>query len=445
MIRNMHLARIARPMAKRMMSLSSYNDNYVSVLLQDKLVKFENVFLRDACTSPESVDPFSRQKSFSTAEIVDGLTIKDTPQVVKNANGEDVLHITWNQHGNDHKSEYPESFLVKYSTKANRRADKFFGSEQIHWDNKALNKGLDELNSTYTDYMNPDSKEFNRVVDVLNKYGLAFIHDCPEPIHEDMTEENTKDWPVAHLAERFGYIKKTFYGTLFDVKNKKEAENIAYTKVFLPLHMDLLYYESPPGLQLLHALKNSTLGGENIFCDSYLAAQHIRDTDPNAFYALTQVPISYHYDNNGEYYYFERPLIVEEEGYLESKTYRPKIKEVNYAPPFQGPFETGISEILARGNNQEVGSGSNHASASHYLLKDFLRGYKMFEDFVNDPINNYQIKLPEGTTVIFDNRRVLHSRNEFSDENGGDRWLMGAYCDGDSFRSKLRIAKRQLK
>ena len=31
--------------------------------------------------------------------------------------------------------------------------------------------------------------------------------------------------------------------------------DIAYTGEKLSLHMDLLYYESPPGLQLLHCLR----------------------------------------------------------------------------------------------------------------------------------------------------------------------------------------------
>ncbi|CAN3356886.1 hypothetical protein DICA1_F19262 [Diutina catenulata] len=437
------LRRAIIPGRKRLLSLASHNDTTTSVVIKNTLVEFNNVFLRDACNSAESVDPFSKQKSFSTAEVIGGLKIKTTPTVVKAPDcDEDALRVEWEQNGLTHVSTYPESFLLKYSTKLNRRADKFFEKEQIYWDNKQVD--IEDLTSTFSEYMASDPRSFYETVENLNKYGLAFVRDCPSAPFEHMSEKNSGSWPVAHLAERFGYIRKTFYGTLFDVKNVKEATNIAYTKVFLPLHMDLLYYESPPGLQFLHALQNSTLGGDNIFCDSFLAARYVRERDPNAYYALTQVPISYQYDNNGEFYYYQRPLIVEEEGYLESKSYRPKIKEVNYAPPFQAPFESGISNVVAHDVTAEVGSGSHHASSSHYLFKDFLRGFKLFEDFVNDPANHYQIKLPEGTTVIFDNRRVLHSRLEFSDENGGDRWLMGTYVDGDSFRSKLRMAKRAL-
>lgn len=42
---------------------------------------------------------------------------------------------------------------------------------------------------------------------------------------------------------------------MFDVKTEKKLTNIAYSEVGLELHMDLMYYQSPPGLQLLHCLK----------------------------------------------------------------------------------------------------------------------------------------------------------------------------------------------
>jgi len=41
----------------------------------------------------------------------------------------------------------------------------------------------------------------------------------------------------------------------FDVKSVPSPINIAYSNVALGLHMDLMYYESPPGLQLLHCVR----------------------------------------------------------------------------------------------------------------------------------------------------------------------------------------------
>lgn len=408
--------------ALRGITVSAYDNEKVSLTFSSgKKVDYNTVFLRDSCTAPESVDKFSQQKLFTTSEISQNLKIEQPPEVVETDSGL-VLNIVWNQNGQLQKSQYTEEFLEEYSSKANIRKDKFFESERVYWSNQELVKDIDSLQIEYEDYAN-NERAFYQACYNLNRYGLCFINNIPRPESQTMSEENATTWPVYKLAEKFGYIKKTFYGTLFDVKNVKEATNIAYTKTFLPLHMDLLYYESPPGLQLLHFIYNSTAGGENIFSDSFRAALHVKETDPVAYEALKKVPITFHYDNNNEYYYYSRPLIVEDESAVEFG-----IKEVNFAPSFQGPLEFGIT---------------NDKPEDARLFKDFLRGFNLFDSFVNDPKNHYELKVPEGTTVIFDNRRVLHSRLAFSDDAGGDRWLMGTYVDGDSFRSKLRVGHRK--
>lgn len=414
------------------LSLGKYNNDFISVTIDDIPFEYNNVFLRDACSSAESIDPYSKQKSFSTAKFSGGLALHEPPRIIKDSENEDCLEVAWNKDGSIHKSIYTKSFLKGYSTPSIRREGKYFDRKRINWDNSIISGLIDGLQVKYNDYLN-DNQLFFKTLKNLNEFGLCFVNELPDPCKKPdtqvMNESNAMQFPVATLASKFGYIKKTFYGTLFDVKNEKEAKNIANTNTFLPLHMDLLYYESPPGLQLLHFIQNSTQGGENIFCDSFAAAKHVRDVDPDAFLALTKVPITYHYDNNNEYYYYSRPLIVTE-AFNDIDSNFLAIKEVNYSPPFQGPFEFGINE---------------DNSPNNVLFKSFLRGFRIFDEFVNDPANQFQLRMQEGSCAIFDNRRVLHSRTEFSDHNGGDRWLMGCYVDGDSFRSKLRVACKNMK
>lgn len=416
-------SRVTRRLANRRLSLLAYDSTSITVNIEGKDVSFDNVFLRDSCTSPDSVDISTSQKSFTTASISRGLHVSEKPYV-GDKDGEKTLFVKWQQGSNAHDSAYTESFLKKALTLKSRFEGKFFPEEKVYWRNKDLVPKLGDLKVDYNAYFAKD-EVFKKVVNNLNQYGLSFIENVEDPLKDPkldaMKPENEHLWPVSKLAHRFGYIKKTFYGVLFDVKNEKNAKNIANTNVFLPLHMDLLYYESPPGLQLLHFIQNTTLGGENIFADSFAAGYHIRDTDPAAYEALKKVPITYHYNNNNEYYYYLRPLIVEDPYVKNFTNGEPQIKEVNYAPPFQGPFELHVT-----------------SSEDAELWQNFLRGMRLFEDFINDPNNTYEVKLPEGSCVVFDNRRVLHSRNQFSDSNGGDRWLMGTYVDGDSYRSKLR-------
>ena len=42
---------------------------------------------------------------------------------------------------------------------------------------------------------------------------------------------------------------------IFDVVSMETPTNLAYSPVGLPLHIDLSYYESPPGLQFLHCIR----------------------------------------------------------------------------------------------------------------------------------------------------------------------------------------------
>lgn len=418
----------------RKLSVVSYDNDHITVDLgidTPNPISFLTIFLRDACGSPESINESSRQKSFTTAQIARNLGVVEPP-IVSLIGNEPHLEVIWrNGNGSVSKSTYSESELIKYSSLKRRMVGKFFRQEQQYWNKPALLQDMKSLNVDYFAYMTGD-ETFKNVINVINKFGICFINGIEDPLQnpqtQTLTDANWALWPVAKLAKRFGYIKETFYGKLFNVENEKNAKNIANTDVFLPLHMDLCYYESPPGLQLLHFIQNSTNGGENVFADSFLGAQHIKSTDPEAYDALKKVPITFQYDNNNEYYYYLRPLIVEDQFLRCPETGEAQIKEVNYSPPFQGPMEYHIT----REEEPE-------------LFESFIRGMIAFEDFVNDPINQYVVKIPEKSCVIFDNRRVLHSRLQFSDDNGGDRWLMGCYVDGDSFRSKLRTYNRDQK
>ncbi len=59
--------------------------------------------------------------------------------------------------------------------------------------------------------------------------------------------------------------------------------------------MDLMYYESPPGLQFLHCLQFDSIiqGGESIFLDSFEAAENFRSEYPSMFETLTRIPATF--------------------------------------------------------------------------------------------------------------------------------------------------------
>lgn len=174
--------------------------------------------------------------------------------------------------------------------------------------------------------------------------------------------------------------------------------------------MDLLYFESPPGLQFLHCVKNEATGGESIFVDSFRAVQAVKLNSQMWFHSLCQFPVTYQYENDGQHYSYTRPHVVLDPHCSD------RISHVNWAPPFQGPFQIDID------------SGP---------LRQYMSAIKGFANVLDDPTSQYEMKLKQGECAIFMNRRVLHSRREF-DANSGERWLKGTYVDMDAFDSKFR-------
>ncbi|KAJ3344585.1 hypothetical protein HDU83_005081 [Entophlyctis luteolus] len=153
----------------------------------------------------------------------------------------------------------------------------------------------------------------------LQSHGLAFIKNVPT--NEVDSQHFLPQLEI--IIKRLGcHIRETFYGRTWDVKSVKDAKNIAYTSLDLGLHMDLI-------------LKNSVTGGESIFLDSYKAARILKQEYPHYYKTLTEIPVTFHYDNDSHLMKQHRFTISESD--INSDA--PDNLRVFYSPPFQGPFE----------------------------------------------------------------------------------------------------------
>lgn len=264
---------------------------------------------------------------------------------------------------------------------------------------------------TYADYMSSDEALYSAVRQLV-QYGLMFISEIPSSAGENAVEG---------IAERIGNLKTTFYGKTWDVKSIADSKNIAYTSLDLGLHMDLLYFESPPGLQFLHCLQNQATGGSSIFADTFRAATAVRLASPMLFRTLSNFPVTYQYQNNGQHYHYTRPTVVlDEHSYEENK----RIAHVNWAPPFQAPFE--------------VENGGDATGR----FRQYISAAKLFAQHLEAKTSKYEMRLEEGQCAIFLNRRVAHARTAFNPSTG-PRWLKGAYVDIDALNSKYRVFNEQ--
>ncbi|TPX45556.1 hypothetical protein SeMB42_g03973 [Synchytrium endobioticum] len=242
------------------------------------------------------------------------------------------------------------------------------------------------------------------LLDTLRKYGLCFLRGVPDD-----------EMAVERLASRFGCTRNTFYGTSWNVKSVPQARNIAYTSLHLGLHMDLLYFEAPPGLQFLHCLKNSVQGGTSIFVDAFKAVELLKARSPEAYHTLVRTPVTFHYNNDGHHMEYHHPTIsISDPPSVDPMT-------VYYAPPFQGPLqiEGGLEA-------QEM----------------FFTAFRLFEDVLQSQDMVYERRLDPGDCVVFANRRILHGRTQF-DVSTGERHLKGTYVDWDDFKDKTRVLDKR--
>ncbi|KAG9952387.1 Clavaminate synthase-like protein, partial [Aureobasidium melanogenum] len=368
---------------------------------------FDNIFLRDSCTCSQCVDTSTRQKRFDSADIPTNIRVRNMESKQEN------VVITWKHDvpgfGPDHETVLNIEHLA-WSPDFPKTHEYLGG--KFAWDHNTLENS--RLDFDYNEYMS-DEKVLFDLLQQLQMYGLVFIKNVPEA-----------ESSVVQTANRIGPLKNTFYGDTWDVRSVSNAKNVAYTDVHLGFHMDLLYMQQPPRLQLLHCLRASEQGGVSLFSDSYRAVQQLYDMDQAAFEALAETPVNFHYDNDNHHYFRSRRTFQLREDVTNLPRNVPKVYNyldaVNWAPPFQAPFHHTEGDVKFAKS-----------------MRAWHEAAQTFRDLTELDYNIYRRQMAPGECVIFDNRRVLHARTAFA---GGERWLRGAYLDDDPYLSKMRVLAR---
>ena len=243
---------------------------------------------------------------------------------------------------------------------------------------------------SFADYL-ADDGALREMLDQVVRRGIAFLSGA-----------GTEPGAVERLTARFGFIRETNYGRLFDVREEAAAHHLAYTAVGLELHTDNPYRDPVPTLQVLHVIEAAAVGGESQFADGFAHAAALKADTPARFGLLAQTPVEFAYVGPaGERYAARAPVI-----------------------------ETTAGEIVA--------VRVNHRSLRSPPLDVAEPWYEAYLDFyrrLHAPAARLERKLKPGDMVIFDNRRVLHGRSPYV---GGDaRWLQGCYAEIDGLRATL--------
>jgi gamma-butyrobetaine dioxygenase len=245
----------------------------------------------------------------------------------------------------------------------------------------------------FTDYLQKDAA-LHEALSRVSRMGLAILSGAGR-------DPNS----VERVVERFGFIKETNYGRLFDVRIEPQPGNLAYTDQALDLHTDNPYRDPAPTLQLLHAITVDRAGGETLFADGFAHAEALRREAPDAFETLASTPVRFSFaEPDGACWSCRSPVLrVNADGALDS----------------------------VRLNHRSLDLDPGDAAATDTWYDAYLAYYRR----AHAPQAAYGRRLAPGEIVMFDNRRLLHGRRSLT--SGSPRWLRGCYADVDGLLATL--------
>jgi gamma-butyrobetaine dioxygenase len=228
------------------------------------------------------------------------------------------------------------------------------------------------------------------------KYGLTIVHGV----------DGKGDASMA-IAQRIGFLRETNFGQTFEVIDKADPNNLAYTSLALHLHTDLTNQETPPGYQFLHCITNDAHGGGSVFADGFAMAQVLRDSDPQAFDVLAGTLIPSRFFDRECDIRIHRPVItLDHAGAIQEIRFNAHLVDLIDLPP---------ASVDAR-----------------------YRAYRAFMRLTRDPAFRLSFRMASGDMTAFDNRRILHGREAFNPA-AGNRHLHGCYVDRVDFDSRMRM------
>lgn len=340
------------------------------------------LWLRERCQDPDHLDPHTQQRLFDPHRLPDDLAL-----VGLEPSGEGRA---WLAFSDGYAGEYELSRLL-----ADLDLEDGLPRE-IRW------RADLPLDAVSVDGRTLDRDEVRlRSVETFLTHGLLIIRNL-----------STEPECILEVAGRFGHVRETNFGRLFEVYSRPGSNDLAYRPVPLGAHTDNPYREPVPGIQLLHCLVNETAGGWSTLVDSLSVAQALQEEDPEGLQLLASLPVRFRFIDANEELIEHRPIVQRDAGgRMTGVHYSPRL---DYLPLLDGD-----------------------------TTRRFQRARRRLSELFADPRFELRFPLRAGELMMFNNSRVLHGRTAY-DPNEGRRHLQGCYIDLDGPRSLYRTLSRRL-
>ena len=365
------------------------NNNNLYIKWSDgKESNFNYFWLRDNC--PTAHDKDSNHRMFNILEVSENLSAKEF-----RVNGEGKLVIEWSE-GN-HTSYYDSKWLREncYTLK---NKQKYISPYQL-W-NSSLEKNLNSISIEHDEILNSE-EGLIKWLELLHYKGIAIVKNTPV--------DKESAFPVIN---RISHTRQTFFDTPFEVINVPKPNNSAYTAHALKNHMDLPWFETPPGYQFLHCLINSAKGGDSSAVDGFAVADYLKKNEKEIFDTLTSIPL--------------------------------KFRDQDYTQESIRSFYGSAISLTKDGDYNDIRfsvATMDTLDCHPDIMDKVYKAHHRFGNLLHD--NKFQIKfrLEPGDIFSFNNRRALHGRTAF-DPNSGRRHLQGYYMDRDEIIGRLNFLKK---
>ena len=349
---------------------------------------FNFLWLRDNC--PTAHDKDSRHRMFNILKVSKNISPKKY-----NINSNGKLEIEWSE--GKHKSYYDPAWLREncYTLKNKK---KYVSPYEI-WDN-SLSNNLKSINIDHDEIIN-SKQGLIRWLELLHHKGIAIVKNAP-------IEKNS----AFPLLNKISHTRETFFKTPFEVVNVPKPNNSAYTAHALRNHMDLPWFENPPGYQFLHCLINDAEGGDSSAGDGFAVAEYLRKNEKEIFETLVNVPL--------------------------------KFRDKDYTQNVHRSFHAPAISLTKDGDYNDIrfSVATMDALDCHPDVMDKVyKAHHRFGNLLHDDKFQIKFKLEPGDIFSFNNRRLLHVRTAFK-PNSGHRHLQGYYMDRDEIIGRLNFLKK---
>ena len=349
---------------------------------------FNFMWLRDNC--PTAHDKDSRHRMFNILEVSTNIEPKEYK-----INDKGKLEIVWSE--GSHTSLYDQDWLRKNCYTINNNK-KYVSPYQL-W-NHSLQKNLKSIEIEHDEIINSE-EGLVKWLELLHYKGIAIVKNTP-----------TKEQSAFPVLNRISHTRETFFKTPFEVINIPKPNNSAYTAHALRNHMDLPWFENPPGYQFLHCLTNSAKGGDSSAVDAFAVADYLRKNEKDIFDTLVKIPLKFR-----------------------DKDYTQDAHRSFYAPAISLTKDSDYNDI-------RFSVATMDALDCHPDVMDKVyKAHHRFGNLLHDDKYQINFRLEPGDIFSFNNRRVLHGRTAF-DPNSGHRHLQGYYMDRDEIIGRLIYLKK---